>query len=68
MTGAALVGIEAGAEAVIGASCDDFDLAEADGAILEKGGFVGSEVEKRATRAGRAGANSGIDGALGVGG
>ena len=66
MAGETLVGVESGAEAVIGASGDDFDFAEAAGAVLEKGGFVGGEPRERGAGAGRAGADSGIDGAFGL--
>jgi hypothetical protein len=66
VTGEALVGVEAGAEAVVGSSGDDFDFAEADGAILEEGGFVGGKPGERGAGAGRTCADSGIDGAQGL--
>jgi hypothetical protein len=66
VAGEALVGVEAGAEAVVGASGDDFDFAEANGAVLEEGGFVRGKPGERAAGTGNAAADSGIDGTLGL--
>jgi hypothetical protein len=60
MAGEALVGVEAGAETVVGALGDGFDVGEAGETVLEEGGFVGGEVLEGRAGAGGTAADAGV--------